>query len=71
MPRAELNLSEYKIVWLLTMFDLPTLTKIDRRNYTRFRNKLLANGFTRLQFSIYARCWACRAWRMFRADIVI
>jgi len=55
MPREESILSEYKTVWLLTMFDLPVGTKKDRRNYARFRNKLLDNGFTQLQYSVYAR----------------
>jgi CRISPR-associated protein Cas2 len=37
------------------MFDLPVKTKIDRRNYARFRKKLLGEGFSQLQYSVYAR----------------
>lgn len=39
----------------MVMFDLPTETKEDRRNYTQFRKKLLENGFWQIQYSVYAR----------------
>lgn len=42
-------------MWVLAMFDLPVDTKEARRQYVRFRNALLARGFTMLQFSVYAR----------------
>ena len=48
-------MSEYKAMWLIAMFDLPVTTKVARREYARFRNFLLKEGFQRLQFSIYAR----------------
>ncbi len=47
--------SEYRIMWVLVFFDLPTETKKDRKVYTDFRNKLLKDGFTMFQFSIYLR----------------
>lgn len=37
------------------MFDLPVDTKAARRAYAQFRKKLLQDGFTRLQFSVYVR----------------
>ncbi len=37
------------------MFDLPTETKKDKRNYIIFRKKMLENGFSMFQFSIYIR----------------
>ena len=37
------------------MFDLPMKTKVQRRRYARFRKLLLGDGFSRLQFSVYAR----------------
>lgn len=37
------------------MFDLPVKTKRARKEYTRFRKSLLAEGFSALQFSVYAR----------------
>lgn len=42
-------------MWVLAMFDLPTDTPAARREYTRFRKKLLEDGFRRLQYSVYAR----------------
>jgi len=35
------------------MFDLPTLTSVDRRNYRQFRKHLLQDGFLMMQESIY------------------
>lgn len=55
MPERGLQLSEYRGVWLVAMFDLPVDTKEARRHYTQFRNALLKQGFTMLQFSVYAR----------------
>ena len=42
-------------MWILVMFDLPTDTKIQRKDATDFRNFLLDEGFERSQFSVYAR----------------
>ena len=53
MPRREL--SGYRGMWLFVMFDLPVTEAEKRRDYTRFRTKLLATGFSMLQYSIYAR----------------
>lgn len=50
-----LNLSAYRAMWLLAMFDLPVETKENRKDYTRFRKTLLKDGFMMLQFSVYAR----------------
>ena len=47
--------SEYRIMWVLVLFDLPTETKKDRKAATEFRKKLLKDGFTMFQFSIYVR----------------
>ncbi|MBO4646399.1 MAG: CRISPR-associated endonuclease Cas2 [Bacteroidales bacterium] len=47
--------SEYRIMWILVFFDLPTETKKDRKNYAEFRKKLLKDGFNMFQFSIYTR----------------
>jgi len=37
------------------MFDLPVSTKKARKRYARFRKVLLADGFSMLQYSVYAR----------------
>jgi len=42
-------------MWLFVMFDLPVDDPKARRQYTRFRTRLLAEGFSMLQYSIYAR----------------
>jgi len=54
MPRR-FNLSAYRCMWLIAMFDLPVETADNRRDYTRFRKALLKDGFMMLQFSVYAR----------------
>jgi CRISPR-associated protein Cas2 len=45
-------------MWLFVMFDLPVEETEERREYTRFRARLLADGFSMLQYSIYARYFA-------------
>ena len=47
--------SEYRIMWILVLFDLPTETKKDRKAYADFRKNLQRDGFTMFQFSIYVR----------------
>jgi CRISPR-associated protein Cas2 len=42
-------------MWIIVMFDLPTDTKEARKAYHEFREELLNDGFTMLQFSVYAR----------------
>ncbi len=42
-------------MWLLVLFDLPVDTKKARREYTRFRNALLDDGFAMMQYSVYYR----------------
>lgn len=40
---------------VLVLFDLPTITSEDRRNYRKFKKGLLTNGFFMLQESVYCR----------------
>lgn len=49
------RLNAYRIMWVLVLFDLPTETKKDRKAYTKFRKKLMDDGFNMFQFSIYMR----------------
>ena len=44
----------------MVMFDLPTITKEEKREYTRFRKYLVGEGFVQLQYSVYAKYLACR-----------
>jgi CRISPR-associated protein Cas2 len=50
-----LRWSEWKTVWMLVMFDLPVVTKEQRHEYAKFRKQLIEIGFTKLQYSVYAR----------------
>jgi CRISPR-associated protein Cas2 len=47
--------NQYRILWILVFFDLPTETKKERKIYSQFRKKIMADGFTMFQFSIYVR----------------
>mgnify|MGYP000264015746 CR=1 FL=1 len=49
------RLNAYRIMWVLVFFDLPTDTKKDRKNYTRFRKDIMKDGFQMFQFSMYIR----------------
>lgn len=40
---------------VIVMFDLPTITGEDRREYIRFRKFLIKNGFLMLQESVYCK----------------
>lgn len=42
-------------MWVIAMFDLPVVTKIDRQRYTKFRRALLDDSFVMLQYSVYGR----------------
>lgn len=42
-------------MWVFVFFDLPTETKKDRKNYTKFKKFLDSDGFSMFQFSIYVR----------------
>ena len=52
--------SQYRVMWILVFFDLPTDTKKERKAAADFRKNLLADGFTMFQFSIYVRHCASR-----------
>lgn len=52
--------SEYRVMWVLVFFDLPTETKKERKVYAAFRKQLMTDGFTMFQFSIYIRHCASR-----------
>lgn len=46
---------------LIVFFDLPVGNSRQKRNYDRFRKKLLAKGLTAMQFSVYQRYCRSRA----------
>ena len=45
----------YRAMWLVAAFDLSTDTRAAKRAYRRFRNLLLDEGYSMLQYSVYAR----------------
>jgi len=49
------RLNQYRVMWVMVLFDLPTETKKDRRNASLFRKRLIKDGFSMFQFSIYLR----------------
>lgn len=42
-------------MWIFVFFDLPTDTKKERKIGSLFRRKIMHNGFTMFQFSVYTR----------------
>ncbi len=54
------RLNQYRSMWILVFFDLPTETKKEKRDASQFRKKLLKDGFSMFQFSIYIRFCASR-----------
>ena len=42
-------------MWMMVLFDLPVMTKKERKAATKFRNFLLDEGFEMSQFSVYLR----------------
>lgn len=55
-----MTVSPYRIMRLILFFDLPMNTKQERRVYSKFRKYLITNGFTMLQFSVYAKIFPNR-----------
>lgn len=56
MKKIELN--RYELMWMLVLFDLPVIEKEERKAATDFRNFLLDNGFSMIQFSIYTKLFS-------------
>lgn len=48
-------MSAFRIMWLMVMFDLPTQSKKDRKLYRWFTRYIDAQGYVRLQYSVYAK----------------
>ena len=54
MPSFE-AINQYRCMWVLVFFDLPTETKKQRKSAAGFRKELVKDGFSMFQFSIYMR----------------
>ncbi|MCM1356862.1 MAG: CRISPR-associated endonuclease Cas2 [Staphylococcus sp.] len=55
MDGSSSRFSQYRVMWIMVFFDLPTETKRQRKNAATFRKRILTDGFTMFQFSIYIR----------------
>lgn len=49
------RLNEYRVMWVLVFYDLPTDTAKERKAAAKFRKEIMGDGFTMFQFSIYVR----------------
>lgn len=47
--------SRYRQMRMLVFYDLPNSTKIDTKNYNKFHNFLIKNGYYMVQYSIYCK----------------
>ena len=45
----------YRFMRIIVFFDLPTLTLEDRKEYRKFRKKLIKTGFIMMQESVYCK----------------
>jgi CRISPR-associated protein Cas2 len=61
------RLNEYRNMWVVVFYDLPTITKKQVRNMNQFRKNLLKNGFAMVQLSLYMR--HCASWESAEAHM--
>ncbi len=58
-PRSDSAMAErfnaYRIMWLFVFFDLPSVTKKEKKEYQKFHKFLLKDGFSMFQYSVYYR----------------
>ena len=52
-----MNESGNRYMWIFVFFDLPVKAKKDRDAAARFRRFLIQDGYTMMQFSVYARIY--------------
>ena len=50
----------YDFMRLILFFDLPVVSKEDRRIYATFRKYLIKNGYIMMQYSVYCKIFANR-----------
>jgi len=49
------RLNAYRIMWVMVLYDLPTDTKENIKASNLFRKRLIDDGFSLFQFSMYIR----------------
>jgi len=52
---SENRINAYHVMWLFVFFDLPVMTKKERKDATQFRKSLEKDGFSMMQYSVYVR----------------
>lgn len=52
---SENRINTYHVMWLFVFFDLPVMTRKERKDATLFRKSLEKDGFSMMQFSVYIR----------------
>lgn len=45
----------WRIVWSISVFDLPTKTRRERKSYAKYRKALLSDGYMMFQYSVYLK----------------
>lgn len=50
----------YEFMRLVLFFDLPMVTKSERKVYMQFRKYLIKNGYIMVQFSVYSKIFSNR-----------
>lgn len=50
----------YNFMRLIIFFDLPVVSKADRKAYASFRKYLITNGYLMMQYSVYCKLFANR-----------
>jgi CRISPR-associated protein Cas2 len=48
-------LSGYRLMWMMVMYDLPVVEEEDRKIAAKFRKNMEKEGFSMVQFSVYAK----------------
>lgn len=48
-------MNKYERMKIICLFDLPTDTNDEKREYREFRKELISSGFYMMQFSVYVR----------------
>jgi CRISPR-associated protein Cas2 len=52
---SEIRINGYHVIWVFVFFDLPVMTKLQRKRAAKFRLLLEKDGFAMMQYSVYIR----------------
>jgi CRISPR-associated protein Cas2 len=52
---SDYRINAYHVMWIFVFFDLPVVTKLQRKKAAKFRISLEKDGFVMMQFSVYIR----------------